>query len=104
MTLLIDTGVVAPPHRVEFWAQSSYDVYHPLQIQSDESERFSARMWGDWLSCVGFYRIAAESNTMSRTPADIAAGDPECLHLSVLLRGNREVPLRHARQVSDVRR
>jgi hypothetical protein len=45
-------------------------------------------MWGDWLSCVGFYRIAAESNTMSRTPADIAAGDPECLHLSVLLRGH----------------
>jgi AraC-like DNA-binding protein len=36
---------------------------------------------------VGFFRIAAESNTMSRSRADIAAGDPECLHLSVLLRG-----------------
>ena len=95
MTLLIDTCVVAPPHRVEFWAQSSYDVYHPLQIQSDETDRFSARMWGDWLSCVGFYRIAAESNTMSRTPADIAAGDPECLHLSVLLRGQLEGAQQH---------
>ena len=95
MTLLIDTCVVAPPHRVEFWAQSSYDVYHPLQIQSDETDRFSARMWGDWLSCVGFYRIAAESNTMSRTPADIAAGDPECLHLSLLLRGQLEGAQQH---------
>jgi len=95
MTLLIDTGVVSPPHRVEFWAQSSYDVYHPLQIQTDASDRFSARMWGDWLSCVGFYRIAAESNTMSRTPADIAAGDPECLHLSVLLRGRLDGAQQH---------
>lgn len=99
MTLLIDTGVVAPPHRVEFWAQSSYDVYHPLQIQSDETDRFSARMWGDWLSCVGFYRIAAESNTMSRTPADIAAGDPECLHFSVLLRGRLEGAQQHRESV-----
>jgi AraC-like DNA-binding protein len=95
MTLLIDTGVVAPPDRVEFWAQSSYEVYHPLQIQSDESERFSARMWGDWLSGVGFYRIAAQSNTMSRTPADIAAGDPECLHLSILLRGRLDGAQQH---------
>jgi AraC-like DNA-binding protein len=95
MTLLIDTGVVAPRDRVEFWAQSSYDVYHPLHIHSDESERFGARMWGDWLSCVGFYRIAAESHTMRRTPADIAAGDPECLHLSILLRGRLDGAQQH---------
>jgi AraC-like DNA-binding protein len=101
MTLLIDTGVVPAPHRVEFWAKSSHDVYHPLRIQTEATERFSARMWGDWLAPVGVFRIAAESNTMSRTRADIAAGDPECLHLSILLRGrldgaqqDREVVLR----------
>jgi AraC-like DNA-binding protein len=101
MTLLIDTGVVEPPHRVEFWAQSSHDVYHPLKIEADETDRFSARMWGDWMSGVGFFRIAAEANTMSRRREDIAAGDPECLHFSILLRGvldgsqeNRTVVLR----------
>jgi len=95
MTLLIDTGVVPAPHRVEFWAKSSYDVYHPLGIQTDETERFSARMWGDWLASVGVFRIAAEPNTMSRTCADIAAGDPECLHLSILLRGKLDGAQQH---------
>jgi AraC-like DNA-binding protein len=87
MTLLIDTRAVEPVDRVEFWANSSSDVYHPLHIRTDSSERFSARMWGDWLASVGLFRVAASPNTMSRTRGDIAAGDPECLHLSILLRG-----------------
>ncbi|MGH2876819.1 MAG: helix-turn-helix domain-containing protein [Solirubrobacteraceae bacterium] len=87
MTLLIDTGVVDARHRVEFWANSSWDVYHPLAIRTDAADRFSARMWGDWLASVGLFRVAATANTMSRTRADIEAGDPECLHLSILLRG-----------------
>lgn len=87
MTLLIDTGVVPAPHRVEFWAKSSHDVYHPLGIQADRTDRFAARMWGDRLGPLGVFRITAEPNTMSRRRADIVAGDPECLHLSVLLRG-----------------
>ncbi len=95
MTLLIDTGVVPAPHRVEFWAKSSRDVYHPLRIRAEATERFSARMWGDWLAPVGVFRIAAESNTMSRSRADIAAGDPECVHLSILLRGRLDGTQQH---------
>jgi AraC-like DNA-binding protein len=88
MSLLIDTAVVEPRDRVEFWANSSYDVYHPLQIRTDAAERFQARMWGEWLASVGLFRVAALPNTMSRTRGEIAAGDPECLHLSILLRGH----------------
>lgn len=87
MTLLIDTGAVPAGDRVEFWATSSSDVYHPLHIGTDDGERFQARMWGQWLASVGLFRVTASANTMTRTAADIAAGDPECLHLSVLLRG-----------------
>lgn len=87
MDLLIDTGVVAPSDRADFWAQSSGDVYHPLQIRTDRSDRFSARMWGQWLDSVGVFRVAAGANTMCRTRREIAAGDPEHLHLSLLLRG-----------------
>ncbi|MGH2916714.1 MAG: helix-turn-helix domain-containing protein [Solirubrobacteraceae bacterium] len=87
MTLLIDTGVVPANERVDFWASSSGDVYHPLSIRTDQRDQFSARMWGDWLASVGLFRVAASANTMSRTRGDIAAGDPECLHLSILLRG-----------------
>ncbi|HEX4010512.1 MAG TPA: helix-turn-helix domain-containing protein [Solirubrobacteraceae bacterium] len=87
MTLLIDTGAVPAQNRVEFWANSSCDVYHPLHIRTDARDRFQARMWGDWLASLGLFRVAASANTMSRTRGDIAAGDPECLHVSVLLRG-----------------
>ncbi|MGH2859346.1 MAG: helix-turn-helix domain-containing protein [Solirubrobacteraceae bacterium] len=87
MTLLIDTGMVEARHRVEFWANSSCDVYHPLGIQTDAADSFSARMWGDWLASVGLFRVVATANTMSRRRTDIEAGDPECLHLSILLRG-----------------
>lgn len=87
MTLLIDTGVVPAPDRAEFWADSSRSVYHPLHIRTDPSERFTARMWGDSLASIGIFRVAAAANTMIRTRQDIVAGDPECLHLSILLRG-----------------
>jgi len=35
MTLLIDTAVVPAPQRVDFWSQSSSDVYHPVAIRAD---------------------------------------------------------------------
>src|SRR5579875_2697453 len=101
MTLLIDTGAVPAPDRVEFWASSSCDVYHPLHIRTDRDapERFQARMWGDWLASVGLFRVAASANTMSRTWEDIAAGDPECLHLSILLRGHLQGEQQHRTSV-----
>jgi AraC-like DNA-binding protein len=99
MTLLIDTGLVPARNRVEFWASSSCDVYHPLHIRSDAGERFQARMWGDWLASVGLFRVAAAANTMTRTREDIVAGDPECLHLSVLLRGQLQGAQQHRESV-----
>ena len=87
MTLLIDTAVVPARQRVEFWSDASCDLYHPLEIRSDARDRFSARMWGDAVGSIGLFRIAAAPNTMTRTAKTITAGDPECLHLTVMLRG-----------------
>jgi len=88
MTLLIDTAVVPAPERVDFWSQESCDAYHPLQIRTDAKERFSARMWGDELGSIGVFRIATAANTMSRTRKAIEAGDPECLHVQMVVRGH----------------
>jgi AraC-like DNA-binding protein len=87
MTLMIDTNTVPAPHRVEFWAKSSCDAYHPLHIGTDGTDRFWARMWADRLGSIGVYRIAAGPNTMRRTPKDIVCADPECLHVQIVLRG-----------------
>jgi AraC-like DNA-binding protein len=87
MPLLIDTAVVAARERVDFWTESSRRVYHPLQIRSAVKGQFWARMSGDELGQLGVYRVVAAPNTMIRTVSAIAAGDPECLHVLVVVRG-----------------
>ena len=97
MSLLIDTAVVPASQRVEFWSSASSDVYHPVQIRA--AGDFAARMWGDELATIGLFRIATTPNTMIRTHQAIAAGDPECLHLKVVLRGRMEASQDHRSDV-----
>jgi AraC-like DNA-binding protein len=87
MKLLIDTAAVPALQRVDFWAEESRAVYHPLEVCTDAKERFWARMWGDELASLGVFRIQTAPNTMSRTRRTIATGDPESLHLTVPVRG-----------------
>jgi AraC-like DNA-binding protein len=88
VTLLIDTAAVSPPERLDFWSESSRDAYHPVQVRSPDPDRFWARMWGYDLGPLSIFRIAAAANTMIRTSRAIASGDPECLHIEVILRGS----------------
>jgi len=87
MSLLIDTGDVAPGERAQYWAHASSDTYHPLQISIGAHDSFSGKMWGDHLSSIRLFRIVADANTMSRGARDIAAGDPDCLYFQIILRG-----------------
>jgi AraC-like DNA-binding protein len=85
--LLIDTATVPPPERVTFWSESSSEAYLPVQIRSPARDEFGAKMWGYELGPLSLFRISAAPNTMMRTSRAIAACDPECLQLSVVLRG-----------------
>jgi AraC-like DNA-binding protein len=87
VAVLIDTAVVPAGERLDFWTESSCAAYVPLQIRSAERGRFWARMWGYELGPLHIYRIAAAANTMIRTSRAVAAGDPECIDLSVIVRG-----------------
>ena len=87
MTLLIDTTAVPARERMEFWSESSRDAYHPVEIRSPDRDQFWARMWGYELGPLSLFRIRAAANTMIRTSRAIASGDPECLHLEVILSG-----------------
>ncbi len=68
MPLLIDTSVVPASSRAEYWQSSSCDTYHPLQIATDASNRFSGRMWGEALGSVMIHRIAAAPNNDEPDP------------------------------------
>jgi AraC-like DNA-binding protein len=85
--LLIDTATVPTAERLEFWSESSSEAYLPVQIRSPAGAEFGARMWGWELGPLSLFRISAAPNTMMRTSRAIATCDPECLHLSVVLRG-----------------
>jgi AraC-like DNA-binding protein len=87
VTVLIDTAVVPAGERLDFWTESSCAAYVPLQIRSAEHGRFWARMWAHELGPLHVYRIAAAANTMIRTSRAVAAGDPECIDLSVIVHG-----------------
>ena len=87
MTLLIDTAAVPASERVDFWSESAHGPYHPLQIRSAAKGKFWARMWGYELGPLGVFRIVAAGNTMIRTSRAIAAGDPECVHVGVVVAG-----------------
>jgi AraC-like DNA-binding protein len=87
MAVLIDTGVVPARERLDFWAESSCQAYVPLQVRSAERKRFWARMWANELGPLSVFRITTAANTMIRTSRAVAAGDPECLDLSLILRG-----------------
>ena len=87
MTLLIDTGGFRPCDRLDYWSESSFDTYLPVHVRSAVRERFGARLWGYELGPLSVFRISAAPNTMIRTSQAIAACDPECLHVSVVLRG-----------------
>ena len=96
--LLIDTASVPARERLDFWSESAFDAYLPVQIRSPETVRFDGRMWGYDLGPLSLFRIAAAPNTMTRSSQAISACDPECLHLSVVLRGQV-----HARRRKDGR-
>ncbi len=87
MTLLIDTASVPADERLAYWSESSFDTYLPVQVRSAARERFGAQLWGYELGPLSIFRISAAPNTMVRTSQAIAACDPECLHISVVLRG-----------------
>jgi AraC-like DNA-binding protein len=85
--LLIDTETVPASERLDFWSESAFDAYLPVQVRSPAGEEFRARMWGYELGPLSMFRISAAPNTMMRGARAISACDPECLHLSVVLRG-----------------
>jgi AraC-like DNA-binding protein len=87
MAVVIDTALVPPCERLDFWAESSCNAYVPLQVRSAERTSFWARMWADALGPLSVFRITTAPNTMIRTSRAVAAGDPECLDLSVIVRG-----------------
>ena len=87
MTLLIDTATVPADHRIEAWSDAATRSYHPVGINSMASRPYAGRMLRFDLGVIWAFLVAADPNTVLRTPRGIALGDPERLDFYVMRRG-----------------
>jgi AraC-like DNA-binding protein len=87
MTLLIDTATVAPDDRIEAWSDAATRSYHPVGINSMAARPYAGRMLRFDLGLISAFLVAADPNTVLRTPRGIAMGDPERIDFYVMRRG-----------------
>ena len=91
MSVVFDTAAVAPEERFEGWKEASERCFFPMSIRPSSLAPFAGRMVGNALPSIDVSRVVATPNDCLRTPATIAACDPEHLQLHVLRRGRCEV-------------
>jgi AraC-like DNA-binding protein len=91
MSLVFDTGSMAPEERFEGWQEAAARCFFPMAIRGRAVEPFSGRMVGHELPSIDVVRVTATPNDCLRTPEGIAARDPEQLQLHVLRRGRCEI-------------
>ena len=87
MSTVFDTASVAPGERFEGWQEAAARCFFPMAIRPRGSAPFAGRMVGHELPSIDVFRVTAAPNDCLRTPAGIAADDPEQLQLHVLRSG-----------------
>jgi len=87
MSTLFDTATLAPGERFEGWREAAARCFFPMAIRSRTVEPFAGRMVGHALPSIDIVRVTATPNDCLRTPAGIAARDPEQIQLHVLRSG-----------------
>jgi AraC-like DNA-binding protein len=91
MSTSFDTASVAPGERFEGWREAAARCFFPMGIERRTLSPFAGRMVGHELPCIDIVRVAATPNDCVRTPAGIAARDPEQLQVHVLRSGRCEI-------------
>ena len=86
MSTLLDTRVVAPSDRPDYWSAGIAEHFFPVRVESVGTEPFQARLSGATVGSVAVRSIVGAPHSVTRTPQMIAQGDPDCL-LLYLMRG-----------------
>jgi AraC-like DNA-binding protein len=84
---LLDTSVVAPRDRQEYWSTGIAERFFPMRVDTVLAPTFDARLVGGRIGPVAVGSIQGRPHRVVRTSAQIAAGDPECILLYLLTRG-----------------
>ena len=84
---LLDTSVVAPRDRPEYWSAGIAKRFFPMRVDAVSAPTFDARLVGGRIGPVAVGSIQGRPHRVVRTSAQISAGDPECILLYLLVRG-----------------
>jgi AraC-like DNA-binding protein len=89
--VVVDTEAVPPEERFGLWAEESARVFEPMHVTSTRRDDFRGRATAHALGPLTVFRVSADASAIHRTPALIAASDPQWLQVSLQLGGRCRV-------------
>lgn len=88
MTTVLDTRVVPPADRSDYWSAGIAERFFPMQVEAVGAPGFEARLVSGQVGPVAVQFIQGLPHRVARTRAMIDAADPECILLYVLCSGS----------------
>ncbi len=88
MTTVLDTRVVPPSDRPDYWSAGIAERFFPMQVEAVGASSFEARLVSGQVGPVAVQFIQGLPHRVSRTSEMIDAADPECILLYVLCNGS----------------
>src|SRR4051794_27772896 len=88
MSTLLDTRVVSPSERSDYWSAGIAEHFFPMRVESVGPEPFQARLTGSTIGSVAVRSIIGVPHSVTRTPQLIAQGDPDGILLYLMRSGS----------------
>lgn len=88
MSTLLDTRVVTPSDRSDYWSAGVAEHFFPMRVESVGRRAFEARLTGTTVGAVGVRTISGVPHSVRRTSQMIAQGDPDSLLLYLMRTGS----------------
>ena len=83
MAIQFSTCSVAPDDRFDYWIDSSRKAFYPTTFHSvDNRTRFTGTLKQFLLGPLSITRVTSAATKVERTQSDLAAYDPDLIHLS----------------------
>ena len=91
MTSVLDTRLVPPAERREYWSAGIAERFFPMNVESVSSPSFEARLAGGQIGPVGVQSIQGLAHRVARTQQLISAFDPESILLYLMTKGSTNI-------------
>jgi AraC-like DNA-binding protein len=87
MTSVLDTRLVPPAERRDYWSAGIAERFFPMHVESVGAPSFEARLASGQIGPVQVQSIQGLAHRVARTQRMIARADPECILLYLMTRG-----------------